>query len=47
MRIIDTMVRGLVALGVHPNILTTIGVMINVGCCVLLQRASFSGQASC
>ena len=41
MRIIDSMVRGVAALGVHPNILTTIGVMINVGCCVLFATGQF------
>lgn len=41
MRIIDAMVRGLAAAGVHPNILTTIGVMINVGCCVLFGFGEF------
>lgn len=35
MRIINTMVRGLASAGVHPNILTTVGVCINVGCGVL------------
>lgn len=41
MRILNTMVRGLASLGVHPNILTTIGVMINVGCCVLFGFGEF------
>jgi CDP-diacylglycerol--glycerol-3-phosphate 3-phosphatidyltransferase len=41
MWIIDSMVRGLAALGVHPNALTTIGVMINVGCCVLFGFGEF------
>lgn len=41
MRIIDAMVRGLAALGVSPNVLTTIGVMINVGCCVLFGFGEF------
>jgi len=41
MRIIDAMVRGLAALGVPPNVLTTIGVMINVGCCVLFGFGEF------
>jgi CDP-diacylglycerol--glycerol-3-phosphate 3-phosphatidyltransferase len=35
MRIINAMVRGLASAGVHPNILTTIGVFIN-GLCGLL-----------
>jgi CDP-diacylglycerol--glycerol-3-phosphate 3-phosphatidyltransferase len=35
MRIINAMVRGLASAGVHPNILTTIGVIIN-GVCGLL-----------
>jgi CDP-diacylglycerol--glycerol-3-phosphate 3-phosphatidyltransferase len=35
MRIINAMVRGLASAGVHPNILTTIGVVIN-GLCGLL-----------
>lgn len=41
MRIIDAMVRGLASAGVHPNVLTTIGVMINVGCCVLFGFGEF------
>lgn len=41
MRIVDAMVRGLAALGVHPNILTTVGVMINVGCCILFATGNF------
>src|SRR6188472_873936 len=41
MRIINAMVRGLASAGVHPNILTTIGVMINVGCCVLFGFGEF------
>ena len=41
MSIIDAMVRGLAKLGVHPNVLTTIGVMINVGCCVLFATGEF------
>ncbi len=41
MRIIDAMVRGLAASGVHPNILTAIGVMINVGCGVLFGMGHF------
>lgn len=41
MRIINTMVRGLASAGVHPNILTAIGVMINVGCGVLFGLGEF------
>lgn len=41
MWIINSMVRGLASAGVHPNILTTIGVMINVGCCVLFATGEF------
>lgn len=41
MRIIDAMVRGLAAAGVHPNILTAIGVSINVGCAVLFGIGEF------
>lgn len=41
MRIINAMVRGLASLGVHPNILTTIGVCINVGCGVLFGFGFF------
>jgi len=41
MWIINSMVRGLASLGVHPNILTTIGVMINVGCGVLFGMGEF------
>lgn len=41
MRIINAMVRGLSSLGVHPNILTTIGVLINVGCGVLFGMGHF------
>lgn len=41
MRIIDAMVRGLAASGIHPNILTAIGVMINVGCGVLFGMGHF------
>ena len=41
MRIINAMVRGLASLGVHPNILTTIGVCINVGCGVLFGFGLF------
>lgn len=41
MRIISAMVRGLASAGVHPNILTTIGVSINIGCCVLFGFGHF------
>jgi CDP-diacylglycerol--glycerol-3-phosphate 3-phosphatidyltransferase len=43
MRIIDGMVRGLASLGVPPNILTTIGVVINVFCGVLFGIGNFFG----
>ena len=41
MQIINAMVRGLASAGVHPNILTTIGVCINVGCGVLFGFGEF------
>jgi CDP-diacylglycerol--glycerol-3-phosphate 3-phosphatidyltransferase len=41
MWIINGIVRGLASLGVHPNILTTIGVTINVGCAVLFGMGEF------
>ena len=41
MRIINAMVRALAAAGVHPNILTAIGVSINVGCGVLFGIGHF------
>ena len=41
MRVINSMVRGLASAGVHPNILTTIGVSINVGCAVLFGFGEF------
>lgn len=41
MRVINAMVRGLANLGVHPNILTTIGVMIAVGCGLLFGIGEF------
>jgi CDP-diacylglycerol--glycerol-3-phosphate 3-phosphatidyltransferase len=41
MRIINAMVRALASAGVHPNILTAIGVMINVGCGVLFGTGEF------
>jgi CDP-diacylglycerol---glycerol-3-phosphate 3-phosphatidyltransferase len=41
MRIINAMVRALAAAGVHPNILTAIGVSINVACGVLFGIGEF------
>lgn len=41
MWIINGMVRGIASLGIHPNILTTIGVMINVACGVLFGIGEF------
>lgn len=41
MRIINAMVRGLASAGVHPNLLTAIGVCINIGCCVLFGMGEF------
>ncbi|MBC7900656.1 MAG: CDP-alcohol phosphatidyltransferase family protein [Saprospiraceae bacterium] len=41
MRIIDSMVRGLASAGVSPNILTTVGVSINVFCGVLFGMGEF------
>lgn len=41
MRIINAMVRGLASAGVHPNILTAIGVCINIGCGVLFGFGEF------
>ena len=41
MRIINAMVRGLAAAGVHPNILTAVGVSINIGCGVLFGLGEF------
>lgn len=41
MRIINAMVRGLAQTGVSPNILTTIGVTINIGCGVLFGFGEF------
>jgi CDP-diacylglycerol--glycerol-3-phosphate 3-phosphatidyltransferase len=41
MRIINAMVRGLASAGVHPNILTTVGVSINVGCALLFGFGEF------
>jgi CDP-diacylglycerol--glycerol-3-phosphate 3-phosphatidyltransferase len=41
MYIINAMVRGLASAGVHPNILTAIGVCINIGCGVLFGIGEF------
>jgi CDP-diacylglycerol--glycerol-3-phosphate 3-phosphatidyltransferase len=41
MRIINAMVRGLASAGISPNILTTIGVTINVGCALLFGFGLF------
>ena len=41
MSIINAMVRGLASIGVHPNILTGIGVTINIGCGVLFGVGEF------
>ncbi|HVF29552.1 MAG TPA: CDP-alcohol phosphatidyltransferase family protein [Pyrinomonadaceae bacterium] len=41
MRIINAMVRALAAAGVHPNILTAIGVTINIGCGILFGLGEF------
>lgn len=41
MRIINAMVRALASAGVHPNILTGIGVSINVACGVLFGLGEF------
>ena len=41
MRIINSMVRGLASLGIAPNILTTTGVVINIGCAVLFGFGEF------
>ena len=41
MSIINAMVRGLASAGVHPNILTAIGVIINTGCGVLFGLGEF------
>lgn len=41
MRIIDAMVRVLASAGISPNILTTIGVTINVGCGLLFGFGEF------
>ena len=41
MRIINAMVRGLAQAGVSPNVLTTVGVTINIGCGVLFGFGEF------
>lgn len=41
MRIINAMVRGLATVGISPNILTTVGVTINIGCGVLFGLGEF------
>ena len=41
MRIINSMVRGLASAGVSPNLLTAIGVTINVFCGVLFGFGEF------
>jgi CDP-diacylglycerol--glycerol-3-phosphate 3-phosphatidyltransferase len=41
MRIIDAMVRGLASAGVHPNLLTAVGVTINAACGVLFGFGEF------
>lgn len=41
MRIINSMVRWLAAAGISPNLLTTIGVTINIGCAVLFGLGEF------
>jgi CDP-diacylglycerol--glycerol-3-phosphate 3-phosphatidyltransferase len=41
MRIINAMVRALAVAGVHPNILTAIGVSINIACAVLFGIGEF------
>ena len=41
MRIIGSMVRGLASAGIHPNILTAIGVSINVFCGILFGMGEF------
>jgi len=41
MRIINAMVRVLASLGIPPNILTTIGVTINIGCGILFGFGEF------
>lgn len=46
MRIINGMVRGLASLGVPPNILTAIGVAINLLCGVLFAMGNFFGAGT-
>lgn len=41
MRIINAMVRALASAGVHPNLLTAVGVLINVACGVLFGTGEF------
>lgn len=41
MRIIDAMVRGLASAGIPPNVLTTIGLVINLACGVLFGFGEF------
>ena len=41
MRIINAMVRGLASAGIPPNVLTIIGVTINIGCGVLFGFGEF------
>jgi CDP-diacylglycerol---glycerol-3-phosphate 3-phosphatidyltransferase len=41
MRIINAMVRGLASAGIHPNLLTAIGVTINAACGVLFGFGEF------
>jgi CDP-diacylglycerol---glycerol-3-phosphate 3-phosphatidyltransferase len=41
MRIIDAMVRGLASMGIPPNVLTTIGLIINLACGVLFCFGEF------
>jgi CDP-diacylglycerol--glycerol-3-phosphate 3-phosphatidyltransferase len=47
MRIIDAIVRWLAFGGISPNILTVIGVTINVGCGVLFGFGEFFLGGSC
>lgn len=41
MRIINAMVRGLASAGIPPNVLTTIGVLINLACGILFGFGEF------
>lgn len=41
MRIINSMVRGLASAGISPNLLTSVGVTINIGCGVLFGVGEF------